>query len=140
LMKELYGRPYKFAEMMNIPLIVSSPGIAEPKTMQQTGGQVDVFPTIANLLGISLKDHLHFGQDLLNNENNLLPQRYYLPSGSFVNGKGVYVPGLNFEDGVSYPFDGAEPTDSDATKEEYERALELLELSDSYVSHLPEHE
>jgi len=140
LMKDLYGRPYRFTEMMNIPLIVSSPGAAEPKVLTQTGGQVDVFPTIANLLGVSLKDHLHFGLDLLNNENNLLPQRYYLPSGSFVNGKGVFVPGLNFEDGSSYPFDGAEPSASDAAKDEYERALELLELSDSYVSHLPKHE
>lgn len=140
LMKEIYGREYQFSEMLNIPLIIASPETTEPKTFPQTGGQVDVFPTLANLLGVSLKGHIHFGQDLLNNTDNVLPQRYYLPSGSFVNGKGIFVPGIGYEDGVSYPFDGAEPTGTDSTQEEYARALELLRLSNSYVSHLPKHE
>ena len=139
LMEDIYGRPYRFSEMLNIPLLIVAPGVAEPQVLSQTGGQADVFPTIANLLGISLKDHLHFGQDLLNNEHNLLPQRYYLPSGSFVNDNGIFVPGLNFEDGASYPFDGRPPSSGDADRDEYARALELLELSDSYVSHLPKH-
>lgn len=89
LMTEIYGREYQFTEMLNIPLIVAAPEVTEPKTFPQTGGQVDVFPTLANLLGVSLKGHIHFGQDLLNNTGNVLPQRYYLPSGSFVNGKGI---------------------------------------------------
>jgi Phosphoglycerol transferase and related proteins, alkaline phosphatase superfamily len=140
LMKEIYGREYGFSEMLNIPLIIAAPGAVQPQVFPQTGGQVDVFPTLANLLGISLKGHIHFGQDLLNHTDNVLPQRYYLPSGSFVNGKGIFVPGLGYEDGVSYPFDGEQPSETDSTKDEYNRALELLRLSNSYVSHLPEHE
>ncbi|WP_256758652.1 LTA synthase family protein [Cohnella sp. WQ 127256] len=140
LMKEIYGREYQFTEMMNIPLIVAAPGITEQKRLPQTGGQIDIFPTVANLLGISLQDHIHFGQDILNNTSNLLPQRYYLPSGSFINDKGIFVPGLNYKDGVRYPYDGAIPNETDTTEEEYNRALELLKLSDSYVSHLPKHD
>lgn len=139
LMKEMYGREYSYTEMLNIPLFVVAPGITEPKVLSQTGGQVDLFPTIANLLGISLKDHIHFGQDLLNTSSNLLPQRYYLPSGSFVNDSGIFVPGDEYEDGEVYPFDGAERTGAETTKDEYDRALELLRLSDSYVAHLPKH-
>ncbi len=140
LMTEIYGREYQFTEMLNIPLIVASPNVTDPQTFPQTGGQADIFPTLANLLGVSLKGHIHFGQDLLNNADNVLPQRYYLPSGSFVNGKGIFVPGIGYEDGVSYPFDGAEPIGTDSTQDEYDRALELLRLSNSYVSHLPKHE
>ncbi|TVY01348.1 LTA synthase family protein [Cohnella terricola] len=140
LMEDVYARKYQFSEMLNIPLLVIAPGITEPKVLPQTGGQVDVFPTVANLLGISLKGHIHFGQDLLNNTNNLLPQRYYLPSGSFVNDKGIFVPGLNYDDGASYPFDGGTPAVTDTTEDEYNRALDLLRLSDSYVSHLPKHD
>ncbi len=140
LMKEIYGREYGFSEMLNIPLIMASPGATEPRSFPQPGGQVDVFPTIANLLGISLKGHIHFGQDLLNHNVNVLPQRYYLPSGSFVNGNGIFVPGLNYEDGVSYPFDGGQSAETDFSIDEYNRALELLRLSNSYVSHLPKHE
>ncbi|MFB9273974.1 LTA synthase family protein [Cohnella cellulosilytica] len=140
LMEEIYGYEYGFSEMMNIPLIVAASGVTEPQVLPQVGGQADLFPTIANLLGVSLKGHIHFGQDLLNQTDNLLPQRYYLPSGSFVNGKGIFVPGLNYEDGVGYPFDGGRSEEFDASKEEYDRALELLRLSNSYVSHLPKHE
>lgn len=139
LMEELVGREYGFSEMLNIPLLVASPGM-EPSVQPQTGGQADIFPTLANLLGISLKDHIHFGQDLLNQKSNLLPERYYLPSGSFVNDKGIFVPGREFDDGVSYPFDGAAASDGDATKDEFDRALKLLSLSDSYVAHLPKHD
>ncbi|MFC4303258.1 LTA synthase family protein [Cohnella boryungensis] len=140
LMKDIYGRDYKFTEMLNIPLMIIAPGVTEPQVLPQTGGQIDIFPTLANLLGISLKGHIYFGQDILNSKDNLLPQRYYLPSGSFVNGKGIFVPGLSFKDGANYPFDGGQPTEADSTEEEYNRALELLRLSDSYVSHLPTHD
>ncbi|MFC5407406.1 LTA synthase family protein [Cohnella soli] len=140
LMKELYGREYKFPEMMNIPLTIMAPGIDEPKVLPQTGGQVDIFPTVANLLGVSLQNHIHFGQDLLNQTSNLLPQRYYLPSGSFINNKGIFVPGLQYADGANFPFDGAKADRTDSTEDEYNRALALLRLSDSYVQSLPKHD
>jgi lipoteichoic acid synthase len=137
LMKEIYHRDYRFPEMLNIPLILSVPGIKEPQRLTQTGGQADIFPTVANLLGIPLKDHIHFGQDLLNQTSNLLPERYYLPSGSFINDKGIYVPGEGFADGMEYPFDGAVPSAADVSKDQFRRALELLHMSDSYVKSLP---
>ncbi|RKP50077.1 LTA synthase family protein [Cohnella endophytica] len=139
LMEELYDRPYQFPEMMNIPLMIIAPGIDEPKVFTQTGGQVDLFPTIANLLGVSMQNHIHFGQDILNVTHNLLPQRYYLPSGSFINDNGIFVPGLDFKDGTNYPFDGNKPAETDSTIDEYNRALALLKLSDSYVSGLPKY-
>jgi lipoteichoic acid synthase len=139
LMNEIYNRKYQFSEMLNIPLLIVAPGITEAGEKTQTGGQVDIFPTLANLLGISLQDHIHFGQDLLNETDNLLPERYYLPSGSFVNNKGIFVPGHDYKDGTTYPFDGAKSSKTDSTEDEYNRALELLRLSDSYVSNLPQH-
>jgi lipoteichoic acid synthase len=140
LMNEIYERKYQFSEMLNIPLLIVAPGLTEAKEMLQTGGQVDIFPTVANLLGISLQGHIHFGQDLLNSKDNLLPERYYLPSGSFVNNKGIFVPGHDYKDGTTYPFDGVQSSETDSTEGEYNRALELLRLSDSYVSNLPQHD
>jgi lipoteichoic acid synthase len=138
LMKEMYKRTYQFPEMMNIPLIVAEPGFTKSRVFTQTGGQSDLFPTLANLLGISLEGHIVFGQDILNQPHNLLPQRYYLPSGSFVNDKGIYVPGHHYADGTMYAFDGAGAAATDSSEDEYNRALELLQLSDSYVRNLPE--
>ncbi|WP_276355255.1 LTA synthase family protein [Cohnella caldifontis] len=137
LMKEIFGRDYRSSEMMNIPLILSVPGIQGPKTIEELGGQADVFPTVANLLGVPMGDQVIFGQDLLNHPSNLLPERYYLPSGSFINDKGIFVPGASFSDGTFYGLGGQAGTKSDATEDQYRRALKLLDMSDRYVKSLP---
>lgn len=139
LMAEIYGREYTYTDMINVPLVIIAPGITQHEVFHQVGGQVDVLPTIANLVGISLDDYLHFGQDLLNHTHNLLPQRYYLPTGSYVSNAALFMPGSGFEDGVAYSLSGlGVSTATEATSEdEYTRALELLRLSDSYLNQLP---
>jgi len=141
-MEEIFGHEYGYADMLNIPLLIIAPGLTEPAVFEQIGGQVDLLPTIANLLGVSLEDYLHFGQDLLNHTYNLLPQRYYLPSGSLINSQALFLPGTGYEDGTSYPLAGKEAAEDRpaVSKDEYDRALELLHLSDSYVNQLPDRE
>ncbi|WP_397326748.1 LTA synthase family protein [Paenibacillus sabuli] len=136
LMEEIYGHEYGYTDMINIPLGVISEGMTYPAIFEQIGGQVDVLPTVANLLGISLEHHLHFGQDIINETYNLLPQRYYLPSGSFVSEESLFMPGSGYEDGTQYPLSGDGGMNQGASEDEYERALRLLHLSDSYVSQL----
>ncbi len=161
LMKEIFGRDYTRADMMNIPLIITAPGATHGARIDQLGGQSDIVPTVASLLGISMDDYIHFGQDLLNGHSNLLPERYYLPSGSLITEEGMFIPGSGYEDGTRYPLplieETADPSfvsslnpPSDMLKEagnninkgtvskdKYDRALELLLLSDSYVTQLP---
>ncbi|WP_315793918.1 LTA synthase family protein [Paenibacillus sp. BIC5C1] len=174
LMQEIYGREYTSADMINIPLIVTAPGITPAAQLEQIGGQVDILPTIAGLTGTSLQNQLHFGQDLLREGNNLLPERYYLPSGSVLNDASLFVPETGYGDGTHYSLadagrqdvvsaepdqekstipDSLEdepavpasaiPTEEESTssayitKEQYERALDLLHLSNSYLTQLP---
>ncbi|EHB65776.1 MULTISPECIES: LTA synthase family protein [Paenibacillus] len=139
LMQEIYGREYTSADMINIPLMIHGNGL-EPAVKEQVGGQIDLLPTIANLLGAPLDDQLHFGQDLLNHaDSNLLPERYYLPSGTFINNTTMYIPGIGFEDGTKHPLPHQDKASTQASREEFERALQLLHLSDSYVRQLPLH-
>jgi len=139
LMEEIFGHDYGYKEMINIPLIIAGEGVTSPARFEQAGGQADILPTVANLLGVSLADQIHFGQDLLNNPNhNLIPERYYLPTGSFLNNEELFVPGSGFEDGEHYPLSGEETDRPLSTKDEFDRALRLLNLSDSYVSQLPD--
>lgn len=139
LMEEIYGHPYNQADMVNVPLIISAPGITSSKVYNTAGGQVDILPTVANLMGISLKDHIHFGEDLLNQTVNLLPERYYLPTGSFINDTGLFVPGVGFSDGQLQTKDPSGEASAPApTQQQYDNALELLHLSDCYVSQLPD--
>ncbi|WP_397387049.1 LTA synthase family protein [Paenibacillus sp. ClWae2A] len=174
LMKELYGREYISADMINIPLIISAPGVTPGVQLEQIGGQVDILPTIAGLTGVSLKDQLHFGQDLLREGGNLLPERYYLPSGSVLNDASLFIPAKGYGDGTHYsladagrqdegqqqidvsleeapmisadkvpsafttPNNNGQSSSRFITKEQYDRALDLAHLSNSYLSQLPD--
>ncbi|SDT49364.1 Phosphoglycerol transferase MdoB [Paenibacillaceae bacterium GAS479] len=123
----------------NIPLIIRFPG-QQPMTLQGTGGQLDLLPTVANLLGISLKDEgfTAFGRDLLNTDRNVIGMRYYMPTGSFINDEIVFQPGKGFEDGKAYSLDTLEPVEDFAKyREDYDYILELMGLSDQYVKLLP---
>lgn len=137
--EDVYHREYGVQDMMNIPLMLKLPGASpEARQVLQVGGQSDIFPTVANLAGISLANHVHFGQDLLNTNRNVLPERYYLPSGSFINDTDVFVPGKGFEDGTLHKIGGGDSDKKNVTKEQYETALDLLSMSDAYVRSLPE--
>lgn len=138
LLAELTGKEYNYSEMFNIPLMITVPGVSNGATFEQLGGQVDVMPTIANLAGLSLQNRIYFGQDLLNHEENLLPMRYYLPTGSFINEEAVFVPGKDIQDGTSYLLKQPSAfTEQHQLEFDYQRASQLLQMSDSYVRSLP---
>ncbi|CAH0120927.1 Lipoteichoic acid synthase [Paenibacillus sp. CECT 9249] len=159
MLRQMLGRDYSYTDMLNIPLIVSVPDGPPPQAFDQVGGQVDIMPTVAHLAGMPMEGRTFFGQNLLNNKHNILPERYYLPSGSFINDEGVFIPGEGVEDGDLHLIrdrvlagagdrDGAK-TDEELGKQrlaeqleryrdEYERALQLLHISDSYVKQLPD--
>ncbi|OKP83685.1 sulfatase [Paenibacillus helianthi] len=141
LLAEILHHEYTERDLINIPLIIASKGLTTPSVKEQLGGQVDILPTVSNLLGVSLSNHIHFGQDILNQSTyNLLPQRYYLPTGSFVNNEELFLSGSGFEDGQHYTLSGNGNQPQKATEDEFNRALELLHLSDSYVTQLPDRE
>lgn len=140
LMEEIFGHSYSYTEMINVPLIIASEGITGPVTFDRIGGQVDLLPTIANMVDVSLDNYVHFGQDLLNQRNNLLPQRYYLPSGSVSNNQALFVPGAAYADGTIYPIDRLSEQPVSLSEQQFDNALMLLRMSDSYVNQLPNRE
>ncbi len=140
LMHDLIGKDYNYDTMMNIPLLLHVPGEEARIMPDRIGGQVDFMPTLANLLGVSLQNHIHFGQDLLNHQNNVLGERYYLPTGSFIDNRMIFIPGKGVDDGTVIPLDG-KPAESDkSVRDKFNHALKLLEMSDSYVKNLPARE
>ncbi|WP_235886365.1 LTA synthase family protein [Paenibacillus cymbidii] len=138
LMQEMVGHEYGYTDMFNIPLIMHVPDVTYPAVIHTTGGQIDILPTVANLTGVKLDDQLHFGQDLLNAESNLLPMRHFLPTGSVVTDTDIFLTGKGYEDGTNYSLSGGTVDQARTTEEQYNRALELLHLSDSYVEQLPD--
>ncbi len=135
------GVPYHDqVSKFNIPFIIHIPGLEKGKTIEQTGGQVDMLPTIANIMGISLKEDQFtaLGQDLLNIDNNVIGMRYYLPTGSFFNNEVMFIPGNGFDDGTAVSLRTLESVnDITPYREDYEYVLKLMKLSDDYVKRLP---
>lgn len=124
----------------NIPLIIHIPGEQPGQVVEHTGGQVDILPTVANLLGVSLEDEgfTAFGHDLLNLDRNVVGMRYYLPTGSFFNDEVMFVPGAGFDDGTAVSLDTLQPVaDITPYRSDYDYILQLMKLSDEYVKLLP---
>ncbi|WP_136605283.1 LTA synthase family protein [Paenibacillus dokdonensis] len=138
MMDELLGHEYGYTDMFNIPFIVHSPSSGLPEKVEVTGGQIDILPTVANLLGISVQNQLHFGEDLLNQQTNLIPLRHFLPSGSFINDKSMYVTGNAYADGLNYSLRDNTISADGSTETQFTAAQRLLNMSNSYILQLPD--
>ncbi|GAA4707329.1 LTA synthase family protein [Brevibacillus fulvus] len=134
LVTSMLGRDYTIRDVFNVPFIVKVPHQQTGEVRENVGGQVDVLPTLANLLGIPLDKQIHFGTDLLNSHRNLLGERFYMPEGSFINDHVIHVDG---KQPYNVPLDeqgiGYEPA------EDKQRIQQLLKMSEEYMDALPEH-
>ncbi len=139
ILKELLGHEYTKIDRFNVPFVITAPGITDNgMTSDQLAGQLDMMPTLANLMGVSLNNYVHFGQDLLNHKENLIGMRYYMPAGSFFNGEVVFQPEKSFDDGEALMLETAKKVPHAPYKEDYDRILKLLGLSDQYLKSLPD--
>lgn len=125
----------------NVPFLIHLPGQHSGKTVDQTGGQIDILPTIANIMGIDLEEEgfTAFGQDLMNAGHNIVGMRYYLPTGSFFNDEVLFVPGKKgFTDGTATLIRTHKRVqDITPYKQDYDRIMDRMKRSDNYVGHLP---
>lgn len=137
LLQELVGHDYTFLDQFNIPFIVSVGGQTIGDINLTVGSQIDMMPTVANMLDLSLENYVHFGQDINNYPNNLFGMRYYMPYGSFFNNDIVFKPAEGFADGEAFDIHtSGEIEDFSHYENDYNRILKLLKLSDDYMNSL----
>ncbi|WP_231571583.1 LTA synthase family protein [Gordoniibacillus kamchatkensis] len=131
---------HPYVSKFNVPLFIHVPGQKQGQTISQVGGQLDIMPTVANLLGISFKKEnvVHFGQNLFNITRNAFGMRYYLPTGSFFNNDILFIPGKGFDDGTAVSLSTLQPvSDFSQYRGDYDYVLRLMRMSDDYVKLLP---
>lgn len=138
LLRELLGQPYSLVNRFNVPFIVGIPGVTEEigKKINTVGGQLDMMPTVLNLMGIK-PEGLYFGQDLLEYDHNLLGMRYYLSTGAFINDDVLFIPETSKREMRIYDLKNKDRfTDISNPmqyfQEEYENILQLYDWSDAY--------
>jgi lipoteichoic acid synthase len=138
LVNELLGRDYhSILDHLNVPLIVKIPSQSAGNTINTVGGLVDVYPTVANLLGIDINKDIIFGTDLINAKTNTIGIRFYAPTGTFVTNEYAFSPGETRNSGQVTFISGRQQ--SKATKQSLEileQIIEYMSLSDEYVRYL----
>lgn len=81
--------PFENAQLQRVPLFIHIPKMAGG-TRSTYGGEVDVRPTLMNLLGIDTKNYIQFGTDLFSSEHrpivpfrngNVMTEKYTITGG-----------------------------------------------------------
>ncbi|MBC1398404.1 LTA synthase family protein [Listeria fleischmannii] len=131
---ELKAQP---ADDYRIPFYLHIPGVNESGKINNIGGEIDIMPTVLNLLGIKATNQIMFGEDILNTQTNFVPERYTMPEGSYLANDYMYMPDESFETGKATYYDGQNKELSSDVKKRFEASRKLLQYSDSYVDNLP---
>lgn len=135
--KQLFGGSYNLTQYLGIPLMVHVPG-SEGGKIDDTVGQVDILATLADPLGLDLKGFTQFGRDAFVQGHELVGERGLVGSGSFLNGRALFTPGIGFDDGKAYSLADGSPVKSDATDAaDYEEARAIMADSLKYSDGLP---
>lgn len=110
--------PFDYLNLQKVPFIVHIPGM-EGKEMNTVGGQIDIKPTILNLLGVNPGKDVQFGEDLFNDgRQDFVVQR----DGSFVTELYSYTEGICYQNWNGVP---ADETNCNQFKDQAETELSL---------------
>lgn len=130
---DILGYPYNLQDRFIIPAIFTASGLFNGETISHLGGQIDLMPTLLNLLGIE-HDAQMIGHNLFHYENNLLGMRYYLPGSSFINNDSLYVAPSAKLPAILYNSETMkEKSRTNATQKSIDNALKIMQQSDQIL-------
>lgn len=113
------------AELQKVPFFVHIPGYGEGYVDDEVGGQIDMRPTIMNLMGLDTSKDIQFGGDLFSEEHE---EFVIFRDGRFVTDEVVYA------GNVCYDKETGEPTEQELCAPYIEQAFTELEYSESIIN------
>ncbi len=139
IVTELLGREYSIVDRQHIPLLIHLPGQKAGGVIDSTVGQIDIAPTVADLLGVSLAEVPHLGRSVFAFSEPFVMMRSYFPGGTVLNDRVAYLPGLVAEDGAAVSLDDATPVvPTQVDRADMKRGAALSALAEQWVDSLPE--
>lgn len=116
--------PYESAQLQRVPFFIHIPGSGEGHVNTEIGGQIDMRPTLLNILGIDGEADMQFGNDLFSPEHN---DFVIFRDGRFVTKDYVYAGNTCYENGTG------EITDINLCEPYINEAVTELEYSDALI-------
>ncbi|WP_142829465.1 LTA synthase family protein [Planococcus soli] len=86
--------PYESAQLQRVPFFVHIPGSGKGHVNEEIGGQIDMRPTILNLMGVESDTDMQFGSDLFSEERD---EFAIFRDGRFVTDDYVYAGSTCYE-------------------------------------------
>lgn len=121
---ELEEREDTWAKLQKVPLMIKYPNQETPEVLSGVGGQIDILPTISNMMGFNFPYAL--GKDLLNTDKQYVIFR----NGTIVTDDYVYI---NCSRNV-YDYKNGELLDLELFEEEISSYLKELRVSDIIIT------
>lgn len=133
-MKGLLGHDYGYEDMMNIPLIIHMPDDSRNihKTCETAGGQTDILPTIAYLMGFKSLDTLYTGHNILTVDEGFVAEQTYMTKGSFFTNDIGYEMSRDgvFENGRAWNLETDEKVDIKNCYDGYLKSIDTVNTSE----------
>ncbi len=135
---EFLGKPYQEDEMYRVPMMIHIPQSNLKREIKTVGGQIDFYPTIANLIGLETKDENVLGKDLLNTKEGFAVQQVHTGKGSFINNEMMFIISKDgiFENSKAWHIHTGEPVELEEAREGYERAIAEIFLSEYIIENV----
>ncbi len=138
LVKQLTGHEYGMGDHQRVPLIVHLPGQQVPMVVKKSASQVDIMPTLTDLLGLDTSSTPMMGRSLFVDSDEIVSTRSYFPGGAVVFNDNLFAPGMGYADGRAYRLSDGAPAEPTVVPETvFERAHRLNALSESWLRSLP---
>ncbi|KIL45989.1 LTA synthase family protein [Jeotgalibacillus campisalis] len=116
--------PFESTQLQRVPMFIHVPGSDIGTTDHSLAGQIDLKPTIQNLMGIDTGNSIQFGQDIFSEEND---DFVILRDGRFITEDLVYA------GETCWDKETGEETDMEACAPFKERADEELAYNDEII-------
>ncbi|WP_223642111.1 LTA synthase family protein [Planococcus sp. 4-30] len=94
--------PYESAQLQRVPFFVHIPGSGQGHVNEEIGGQIDMRPTILNLMGVESNTDMQFGSDLFSEEHE---EFAIFRDGRFITEEYVYAGNTCYENGTGAAID-----------------------------------
>lgn len=94
--------PYDQVQLQRVPLFIHIPGSGKGKVIPEIASQIDIKPTLLNLLGVETDNDIYFGNDLFSNDRK---NYVALRNGDFISKKYISTGGVCYNRKTGEPLD-----------------------------------